>query len=357
MSLRKKGHGFDPAKKDPVKFHSPPAFKRDENNEIVPVDQETVVSYTDIVSDSIYTQMKNNELVTVLTAAMCAGNKLGKVRDEFPDRFFDTGICESHAVAFAAGMAKSGLRPIIDIYSTFLQRSFDHIFQEVALQNLPVVFCLDRAGLCGPDGPTHHGVFDITYLRMFPNMVLMAPGDEKDVPLMLEFALNHNGPISIRYPKTSTFEIDRAPSAIELGKSEILDWGEDGTFLAFGTEVKECLEASRILREEGLEVGVINARFAKPLDVETIIRAVKETGFLITVEENALQGGFGSAVLEAVNQAGLSTEKILTLGIPDHFIEHGPRNELLADLGLDTQGLVDSARKMALKTSFDQVQN
>ncbi len=352
-----KGHGFDPAQKDPVKFHSPAAFKRDESNEIVPVNQETNRSFTDTVSESIYQQMEKNQSVTVLTAAMCAGNKLGKLRDNFPDRFFDTGICEAHAVAFAAGMAKAGLRPIVDIYSTFLQRSFDHIFQEVALQNLPVVFCMDRSGLCGPDGPTHHGVFDVSYLRMFPNMVLMAPGDEKDIPLMLDFALSHDGPVSIRYPKTSAFELDRAVPAIELGKSEIMDWGEDGTFLAFGTEVSECLKASEILRKEGLEVGVINARFAKPLDVETITRAIKETGFLITVEENSLQGGFGSAVLEAANRAGLSTDNILCMGIPDEFVEHGPREELLADLKLDAQGLAEAARKIALKNSFDQVQN
>lgn len=352
-----KGHGFDPAQKDPVKFHSPAAFKRDESNEIVPVDQDTRRSFTDSVSDSIYEQMEKNPKVTVLTAAMCAGNKLGKVRDDFPDRFFDTGICEAHAVAFAAGMAKSGLHPIIDIYSTFLQRSFDHIFQEVALQNLPVTFCMDRAGLCGPDGPTHHGVFDVSYLRMFPNMVLMAPGDERDVPLMLDFALNYNGPVSIRYPKTTSFELDRAVPAIELGKSEILDWGEDGTFLAFGTQVSECLQASRILRKEGLEVGVINARFAKPLDMETITRAINETGFLITVEENVLSGGFGSAVLEAANQAGLPVNNIRCMGIPDKFIEHGQRAELLADLGLDAKGLAEEARKLALKNSFDQVQN
>lgn len=342
-----KGHGFEPACQDPVKFHSPSPFTRTEDNEIVPVKASSSRAYTNAVSDAIHSSMKRDTRVCVLTAAMCAGNALNKIRAEFPDRFFDTGICEGHAVAFAAGMAKSGMRPIVDIYSTFLQRGFDHIFQEVTLQNLPVVFCLDRSGLVGPDGPTHHGAFDNTYLRCFPNLVLMAPGDETDVTSMLDFALSHNGPTSIRYPKANVERIERPSAPIELGKAEIYEWGTDGMFIAFGTQFGDCVRAAKILRAEGLDVGVVNARFAKPLDTDTILKAVDECGFVITVEESTLCGGFGSAVLEAANDAGLRTNHIKRLGIPDRFVEHGERAELLADVGLDVDGLVAAAHAMS----------
>jgi 1-deoxy-D-xylulose-5-phosphate synthase len=342
-----KGHGFEPAAVDPVRFHTPPVFQRDENGGILSVKKSSTPAYTDLASEAILQAMRRDSRVTVLTAAMCEGNKLQKLRDEFPDRFFDTGICEGHAVAFAAGMAKSGLRPIVDIYSTFLQRSYDQIFQEVALQNLPVTFCLDRAGLCGPDGPTHHGVFDNTYLRAFPNLVMMAPGDGQELGPMVDFALGLDAPASIRYPKCNVETVKREVTPIELGRSEIIDWGTDGTFIAFGALLARCVEAARQLRKEGLDVGVINARFAKPLDAETIVRAVEQTGFVLTVEESALCGGFGSAVLEAVSAAGVDASNVRCLGIPDHFIEHGERDELLADLNLDVRGLVAAARALA----------
>ncbi|MBM79406.1 MAG: 1-deoxy-D-xylulose-5-phosphate synthase [Planctomycetaceae bacterium] len=342
-----KGHGFDPACEDPVKFHTPAPFVRNGEGEFTPVSKSSSRAYTNAVSEAIHTAMQDNDRVTVLTAAMCEGTKLGPVREDFPDRFFDTGICEGHAVAFAAGMAKSGLRPIVDIYSTFLQRSFDQIFQEVALQNLPVTFCLDRSGLCGPDGPTHHGAFDNSYMRVFPNMTVMAPGDERDVAPMLNFSLQHNGPASMRYPKTGVENVDRPFSPVEWGKSEIYEWGSDGMFIAFGTLFARCVEAADRLRADGLDVGVINARFAKPIDTETVLRAVKECPWVITVEEGALHGGFGSAVLEAVNAAGENTQSIGCCGIPDHFVEHGDRNELLSDLGLDIDGLVATAHSMA----------
>jgi 1-deoxy-D-xylulose-5-phosphate synthase len=287
---------------------------------------------------------------------MCAGNKLGRIRDEFPERFFDTGICESHAVAFAGGMAKSGMRPIVDIYSTFLQRSFDQIFQEVALQNLPVVFCLDRAGLCGPDGPTHHGVFDNSYMRVFPNMVVMAPGDAADVGPMLDFALRHDGPTSLRYPKTNAETVDRDPAPVELGQAEVYRWGQDGNLLAYGALFPTCVKAADKLREEGLDVGVINARFCKPLDTGVLLKALNEARFVITVEENTLMGGFGSAVLEAANQAGARTDHIRCLGIPDHYIEHGERGELLADLGLDVDGIFATAKEIVHGESLLQDQ-
>jgi 1-deoxy-D-xylulose-5-phosphate synthase len=342
-----KGHGFEPACEDPVRFHTPPVFQRDENGGILSVKKSSTPAYTDLASDAILQAMRRDSRVTVLTAAMCEGNKLQKIRDEFPDRFFDTGICEGHAVAFAAGMAKTGLRPVVDIYSTFLQRSYDQIFQEVALQNLPVTFCLDRAGLCGPDGPTHHGVFDNTYLRAFPNLVMMAPGDGQELGLMLDFALGLDAPASIRYPKCNVETVKRDVTPIELGRSEIIEWGTDGTFVAFGALLGRCVEAARQLRAEGLDIGVINARFAKPLDAETIVRAVDQTGFVLTVEESALCGGFGSAVLEAVSAAGVDGSNVRCLGLPDHFIEHGERDELLADLNLDVRGLIAAARALA----------
>jgi 1-deoxy-D-xylulose-5-phosphate synthase len=280
---------------------------------------------------------------------MCQGNKLEAIRDAFPNRFFDVGICESHAVAFAAGLAKSGLRPVVDIYSTFLQRSFDQIFQEVALQRLPVVFTLDRAGLTGPDGPTHHGVFDIAYMRLFPGMTVMAPGDESDVAPMLRFALSQDGPIAMRYPKASLEKIERDGSEVEMGRAEVIDWGSDGAFVAFGTLLHNCMAAAEVLHEEGINVGVINARFAKPLDKDTILRAVEQLPFVITVEEGTLEGGFGSAVLEAVNAAGLDARNVIRMGIPDRFIEHAERGELLSDLGLDVKGLCNAARRALAK--------
>ena len=328
-----------------MKFHTPSPFKRDPDNEIVLVKKSSEISYTDIMSDAIHKAMGEDERVCVLTAAMCAGNKLERIRDEFPERFFDTGICESHAVAFAGGMAKSGMRPIVDIYSTFLQRSFDQIFQEVALQNLPVVFCLDRAGLCGPDGPTHHGVFDNSYMRIFPNMIVTAPGDELEIRAMLDFALASTSPVSIRYPKTKVEQVPRDVAPVQLGKAEVLSWGQDGNILACGTMLSQAVAAAEQLRREGLSVGVVNARFVKPVDEEVIAKAAA-TGFVITLEENALMGGFGSAVLEAANRHVLNTERFRILAIPDAFVEHGDRDELLAELGLDTNGLVRVAKQL-----------
>jgi len=347
-----KGHGFGPACEDPTSFHAPAPFERSKDVGFIPVRKSSSRAYTDVVSEAIYRGMERDEKITVLTAAMCAGTKLGKIREKFSDRFFDTGICEGHAVAFAAGMAKAGMRPIVDIYSTFLQRSFDQIFQEVALQNLPVTFCLDRSGLCGPDGPTHHGVFDISYLRIFPNMVVMAPGDENDIVPMLDFSREFDGPVTMRYPKAAAEKVDRPHTPVELGKAEIYEWGSDGMFVACGALFGTCVEAAIKLRGEGLDVGVINARFAKPIDTETILRAIEETGFVITVEENALAGGFGSAVLEAVNAKYIPTNHLRCLGIPDEFVEHGERSELLADLGLDVEGLVATALSMSSRGSL-----
>ena len=344
--VTQKGHGFQPAAEDPVFFHTPAPFTRAEER-ILEFKKSSSKAYTNVISDAIFKQMAANPKVTVMTAAMCQGTKLEKVREAYPDRFFDTGICESHTVAFAAGQAKAGIRPIVDIYSTFLQRSYDQIFQEVALQNLPVTFVLDRAGLVGADGPTHHGVFDLGYMRLFPNMVVMAPGDQTDAEAMLDFALTHDSPTSIRYPKATAETIPGKRPPIELGRAEVMDWGHDGMLIACGTLVNECIKAAATLREEGLDVGVINARFVKPLDTETILRALSTSSFVVTVEEGALMTGFGSAVLEAANDAGQSTAHVRRLGVPDEYIEHAERHEQLAALNLDAAGIAETCRQLA----------
>ena len=344
--VTEKGHGFKPAAADPVIFHTPAPFTC-ELEGVVAFAKSSSRAYTDVASQAILEQMGTNSRVTVLTAAMCQGTKLETIRKAFPDRFFDTGICESHAVAFAAGQAKAGLRPVVDIYSTFLQRSYDQIFQEVALQNLPVTFLLDRAGLTGPDGPTHHGMFDLGYMRVFPNMVVMAPGDEVDMRAMLEFALSHASPVAIRYPKATAETIDGARTPIELGHAEVIDWGHDGMIIACGTLVTNCLKAAAILRDEGLDIGVINARFVKPLDTETMLRAIGTCPLVVTVEEAALMGGFGSAVLEAAADAGINASHVYRLGIPDRFIEHAERGEQLTDLGLHVEGIALACRQLA----------
>jgi 1-deoxy-D-xylulose-5-phosphate synthase len=348
--VTEKGHGYRPAAEDPVTYHAPPKFER-RADEVVGLKKSSAPAYTNVAAEAILAEMRADPRVTVLTAAMCQGNKLEAVRDELPERFFDTGICESHTVAFAAGQAKAGIRPIVDIYSTFLQRAYDHIFQEVALQNLPVTFMLDRGGLAGPDGPTHHGVFDFGYLRVFPNMVVMAPGDAADLPAMLRFALGYDGPCAIRYPKATAVTLEREPAPIELGRSETLRTGGDGCLIACGALAGRCLEAAERLHADGLEVGVINARFLKPLDREAIVAAVRDWPWVVTIEEAALAGGFGSAVLEAAADAGIDASRVVRLGLPDRYIEHGERDELLADLGLDAAGIVGTCQRLAAEVA------
>ena len=344
--VTEKGHGFKPAAEDPASFHAPAPFQR-ENGSVVSFKVSRSRPYTLVVRDAVLRQMRENDRVVAITAAMCQGTMLEPAREEFPKRFFDVGICESHAVAFAAGLAKTGLRPVVDIYSTFLQRSYDQIYQEVSLQDLPVTLLLDRAGLVGPDGPTHHGVFDLTYLRPLPNMVVMAPGDELDVAPMLDFALGHDGPTAIRFAKAAAETISREVAPVELGTAEVISQGTDGTIVACGTLLGACVEAAERLAEDGVRLGVINARFVKPLDTETILHAVEHSPFVLLVEEGQLMGGFGSAVLEAASDAGLDTRNIRRLGIGDRYVEHGSRAELLADLGLDSHGIAETCRQLA----------
>jgi len=345
--LTEKGHGFKPAAQDPVFFHTPAPFECDDDDCIISIKKSSAKNYTDSASAAIGDCLRRDDRVTVLTAAMCQGNKLEPVREEFPDRFFDVGICESHAVAFAAGQAKAGCRPIVDIYSTFLQRSFDQIFQEVCLQNLPVIFMLDRAGLTGPDGPTHHGSYDLGYMRLFPHMVVLAPGDERDLVAMLDWALQHDGPVAIRYPKAVVENVPGVRLPIALGKAESLRHGSDGLVIACGTLLGAAQEAVDRLRGEGLEVGLINARFVKPLDTTLLLERIEAAPWVVTLEENVLPTGFGSAVLEAVNDASIVSGPIVRLGLPDRFVEHGERGELLADLGLDATGIAATCRTLA----------
>lgn len=345
--ITKKGHGFRPAAEDPVFFHTPPVFETTETGDAVPKSKSSSRAYTNYARDAIADQMRHNERVTVITAAMCQGNKLEPVREEFPDRFFDVGICESHAVAFAAGQAKVGLRPIVDIYSTFLQRSYDQIFQEVCLQKLPVTFLLDRGGLTANDGPTHHGTFDYAYMRAFPNMVVMAPGDANDLGGMLDFALQQDVACSIRYPKLVAEEIARELQPIEMGRSETVREGVDGVIVCIGTPLRDCLRAAELLAEEGLDVAVVNARFVKPIDAEMVKRCLTEFPFVVTVEEAMLMGGFGSAFLEEANNQRLATTQVHRIGIPDVFVEHADRPELLAELKLDAAGVASVCRSAA----------
>jgi len=358
-----KGRGYQPAVQDPTTYHAPsPEVKKNGNgnghgndksrihlptSHFEPAESEPNVpfSYTEWTRDSIFKLMKEDSRICIITAAMCQGNMLEPIRETFPDRFFDVGICESHAVVFAAGLAKSGMRPIVDIYSTFLQRSYDHIFQEVSLQNLPVTMLMDRAGIVGADGPTHHGVFDIAYLRPFPNLVVMAPGCSGDVEPMLRFALlENNDPAAIRYPKCAAPTIIHDFQPIKLGQAEILSTGMHGVIAVCGGLLGDAVTAARELKSQGIDVGVISARFVKPLDTATLLEPLRQGRFLVTLEEGVLVGGFGSALLEAAADEHLDTKRLYRLGIPDRYVEHGERNDLLAQLGLDVSGIVRVCR-------------
>lgn len=358
--VTEKGHGYKPAAEDPVYFHTPPAFtdvsSTEEMSAVCAGDDSQAENlrpksdgnapFTLHAREAIHRELAANEKATVITAAMCQGNKLEPVREQFPNRFFDVGICESHAVAFAAGQCKAGMRPIVDIYSTFLQRSYDQIFQEVALQDLPVVFMLDRAGLTGPDGPTHHGLYDIGYMRVFPNMVCMAPGYASELEAMMKFAMNCQHPTSIRYPKASALELDHESSSIQMGKSETIREGSDGTIVALGAILDQVLEAAERLEGE-LDIQVINARFVKPIDHDMVKRVVDSGKFVITAEEGTGMGGFGSALIESAVAQRLDTRMITTLALPDEFIEHGDRADLLNQHGLSPAAIMQTCRDQA----------
>jgi 1-deoxy-D-xylulose-5-phosphate synthase len=346
----KKGKGFNPADKGPAKFHSTGPFKI--NGDTV---ESTAVehrrTYTDAFGESLTTLAQQDERVVAITSAMCDGTGLVEFRQKFPDRFYDVGIAESAAVDIAAGLAKNGMRPVVCIYSTFLQRGFDQIFQEVSLQNLPVIFCVDRAGLVGCDGATHHGLMDIGYLRMLPNMILTAPADAVEMKQALQFALGQNQPVVIRYPKdlVPLDETLRAASEkpFELGKSVVVRRGRKPSLavICYGSLLTEALKAAEMLSSEKIAVEVINARFAAPLD-ERLISLLSTGKSLITVEDHYLSCGFGSAVLELAATHGCDTGRIRVLGAPRCFIGHDSRAAQLIQAGINADEIAKTAREL-----------
>ncbi|WP_243369656.1 1-deoxy-D-xylulose-5-phosphate synthase [Geotalea sp. SG265] len=337
-----KGKGYQPAEDTPDKFHGVGPF--DIRTGKVTGGKPGPASYTGVFGDTLCRLAEEDEKIVAITAAMPDGTGLSKFSKAFPDRFFDVGIAEQHALTFAAGMATEGFRPVTAIYSTFAQRAYDQIFHDICLQKLPVTLGLDRAGLVGDDGPTHHGVFDLSYLRHLPEMAVMAPKDENELQHMLKTAIYSGRPIALRYPRGAGYGVpmDSVLKAIPLGAGEQLTDGEDITLIAIGSTVYPALEAAEQLKTKGINAGVINARFVKPLDRDLILAAAGRSGCVVTVEENALQGGFGTAVMELLADEGTGI-RIKRIGIPDRFIEQGSQAQLRKDLGLDAVGIAGAA--------------
>jgi 1-deoxy-D-xylulose-5-phosphate synthase len=288
----------------------------------------------------------NNEKLIGITAAMPRGTGLREFARKYPEKFYDVGIAEQHALAFAAGLAKERFRPVVAIYSTFLQRGYDQIFHDIALQDLPVIMCLDRAGLVGGDGPTHHGVYDIAYLRLLPNLVIMSPKDGEELKEMLQIAINLEHPAVIRYPKAEApvFEnIDR--KELKIGRSEIIKEGNDVCIVAYGSMVKIAYDAAKILEKDHISAEVINARFVKPLD-ENIIKSIKKCNDkVLTIEEGTIAGGFGSALAEFLQQKDIDNIRIRSMGVPDRFIQHARRSQLLEELGLTVNNVASLVKR------------
>ncbi|MBW7956909.1 MAG: 1-deoxy-D-xylulose-5-phosphate synthase [Deltaproteobacteria bacterium] len=352
--LTKKGKGYLPAESDPAAFHGVGPFIRETGKPRKPSKE----SYTNVFSSSLLDIAASDRRVVAITAAMPEGTGLSKFAEKYPDRFFDVGIAEQHALTFAAGLAREGFVPVTAIYSTFLQRAYDEVFHDVCLQDLPVVIAMDRAGIVGQDGPTHHGLFDIAYLRHLPNMIVAAPKDEDELRHLLYSAVQYGRPVALRYPRGACTGVDTSGPMrqIPLGKAEVLKEGKDAAILAIGNMVHPALEAAGRLEKAGVKAGVINARFAKPLDSECILKAASSAGALLTVEESSLQGGFGSAVLELLEERGVQVP-VKRLGVPDEFIEHGSQEELRARLGLTAEGIEAATKALvagsgSLKMAF-----
>jgi len=338
-----KGKGYEPAEINPCHFHGVGSFDVPTGCTPSPVKPKPL-TYTEIFGSTMLELAASNEKLFAITAAMPEGTGLAEFGNKYPERFLDVGIAEQHAVTFAAGLACEGFRPVVAIYSTFLQRSFDQIIHDVCLPKLPVVFALDRAGIVGEDGPTHHGQFDITYLRSLPNMTVMAPKDENELRKMLFTALSHDGPVAIRYPRGPGLgvEIDRELEAVPFGRAEILKEGSDIVIVALGSMVTKAIEASGILGEKGISAAVINARFVKPLDL-TILHLAAKAGRMIIAEENTRLGGLGSAVMESLSDEGIYSVKIARVALPDAFIEHGPQEVLREKYGVGTASILKAA--------------
>ena len=342
--LTKKGKGYKPAEESPNKFHGTGPFEIATGKKIT--NPAAPISYTEVFGKTITELADSDKKIVGLTAAMPDGTGLNIFAQAHPDRFFDVGIAEQHAVTAAAGMAAAGMKPVTAIYSTFMQRAYDSILHDICMQKLHVTMCLDRAGLVGDDGYTHHGVFDYAYLRSIPNMTIMAPKDENELRHMLKTALSFNGPISVRYPRGSGVGVDITEPMHELpiGKAEVLREGKELCFWAIGSMVQSAVQAADKLKEQGIDAGVVNMRFAKPLDKELLIEHAKRYGKIVTLEEGVLAGGVGSEVLEILDDAGLLQQcAVLRLGIPDEFVTHGDKKLLFRDLGLDTDAIVQKA--------------
>jgi 1-deoxy-D-xylulose-5-phosphate synthase len=345
-ALTQKGRGFEPAIQQQKKFHGLGAFDP-ETGETKPAAQKT---YSEIFAESLNKLADMDEKVVAITAAMPNGTALDLFRPKHPGRYFDVGIAEEHAVLFAAGMATKGYRPFCAIYSTFLQRAFDQVVHDVALQELPVVFCMDRGGLSGDDGPTHHGLFDISYLRGVPNLIHMDPSNEDELQDMMFTALQQAGPSAIRYPRGTGpgVPVKAMPVALEIGKAEVLQDGGDVAVFALGNMVAEAEKLARLLRAEGQSVAVINARFAKPLDAACVAEYGRRCGLVVTMEDHVLAGGFGSAVLECLNEQEIDVP-VVRVGWPDQFIEHGKVESLREKYGLTAEGALVRVRPLLKK--------
>lgn len=347
----KKGKGFRPAEQNLSGFHSTGPFKM--NGDAVEGASGAGRSFTEVFGEHLVELAEKDDSVIAITSAMCDGTGLTQFREKFPDRFYDVGIAESAAVDIAAGLAKSGARPIVCIYSTFLQRSFDQIFQEVALQNLNVVFCIDRAGVVGSDGPTHHGLMDIGFLRMMPNVVLIAPADQCDLKNALDFAFNTSGCVCLRYPKDIAQKIPQCNKPFKMGKSIVVKKSKDSviTIVSYGSVLTESLTAAKALAKKKIKVDVINARFAAPVD-EGIISLLGEGKGIITVEDHQLSCGFGSALLESIFRQGseiTNPQSVAILGAPNRFIKHNSRRSQLMDTRVNADIIVQTAKKMQVE--------
>ena len=341
-ALTEKGHGYEPAERDPLKYHGVGKFDV-ESGQFAPK-KSGPASFTRVFSDSLIRLAREDERIIGITAAMAPGTGLDRFQDEFPDRFYDVGIAEQHAVTFAAGLAVEGLKPVAAIYSTFLQRAYDQVVHDVCVQNLDVTFVLDRGGLVGADGATHQGLYDYTYLRALPNMVVMAPKDENELQHMLATAIDYPGPAAIRFPRGAGLGVPMDPEikAISLGEAEVLRDGGDVLIVAIGSVVHPALEAAVELSSRGISATVLNARFVRPLDTERLLALAARCKVVVTVEEHTAAGGFGSAVLEALSASGLEV-RTLCLALPDGIIEHGFS---LQSFGLDAPGIAKSVGEL-----------
>lgn len=344
--ITKKGKGYQYAEEKPLNYHGISPFNMETGQPLPPASSK--LSYTEIFGKTIVRLAHNDSRIVAITAAMCDGTGLDQFSKEFPKRFYDVGIAEQHAVTFAAGLAIEGLVPVVAIYSTFLQRAYDQILHDVCLQKLPVVFALDRAGIVGEDGATHQGIFDYSYLRSIPNIVVMAPRDENELQHMLKTAVECKLPVSLRYPrgKGVGVPLEDDLQSLAIGKGEVLREGSDLAVFAIGATVHPALAAARRFEAEGIRIKVINARFVKPLDVELLAQTASQIKKILTVEENVLQGGFGSAVLEMLAEKNINNIQVKRLGIPDEFVEHATQAELREKYGLDEEGIFRSIREM-----------